>query len=66
MAKNRITKTSGQWSPGKLVKVGSLTLIVNRREETPKGEPDAFILDSFDRTRHYRFQPFRGVRRVAQ
>lgn len=65
MARNRITKASGKWTPGKVVKVGSLELIVAEKVETPKGEPSAFRLQSFDRTREYQFQPFRGVRRVA-
>lgn len=65
MKKNRVKKASGAWTPGKVVKVGSLSLIVNERIETQAGEPDAFQLDSFDRTRHYQFQAFRGLRRVA-
>lgn len=63
--RNRIKKASGKWSPGTMVKVGSLTLVVDHKVETPAGEPDAFMLDSMDRTRHYRFQPFRGLARVA-
>jgi hypothetical protein len=64
-AKNRIKSARGEWKPGQEVRVGSLALIVNRKVETPEGEPDAFLLDSYDRTRHYQFQAFRGVRRVA-
>lgn len=63
--KNRIQKASGEWRPGQVVKVGSLSLIVEQKIETKAGEPDAFSLDSFDRTRHYQFQAFRGLRRVA-
>jgi hypothetical protein len=63
--KNRIKKSRGEWKPGQVVKVGSLSLIVEQRIETQAGEPDAFQLDSFDRTRHYQFQAFRGLRRVA-
>jgi hypothetical protein len=63
--KNRVKKTRGEWTPGKVVKVGSLTLIVEERIETQAGEPDAYQLGSFDRTRHYQFQAFRGLRRVA-
>lgn len=65
MARNKINKSSGKWTPGTVVKVGSLTLIVKEKIETTVGEPAAFELDSFDRTRHYRFQAFRGLRRVA-
>lgn len=65
MAKNRIKRVRGEWKPGQVVKVGSLTLIVEQKIETQAGEPDAFQLDSFDRTRHYQFQAFRGLRRVA-
>lgn len=64
-SKNRVKKSKGEWKPGQVVKVGSLSLIVNERIETQAGEPDAFQLDSFDRTRHYQFQAFRGLRRVA-
>ena len=63
--KNRIETSKGKWQPGQVVKVGSLTLIVEERIETAAGQPDAFALDSFDRTRHYQFQAFRGLRRVA-
>lgn len=65
MSKNRIKAARGQWQPGQMVKVGSLTLVVDRKVETPEGEPDAFQLDSLDRTRRYQFQAFRGLRRVA-
>lgn len=65
MPRNKIKKAKGAWKPGQVVKVGSLTLIVDQRIETQAGEPDAFQLDSFDRTRHYQFQAFRGLRRVA-
>lgn len=62
--KNRVSKAT-EWKAGDTVKVGSLTLIVEQRIETKVGEPDKFQLDSFDRTRHYQFQAFRGLRRVA-
>jgi hypothetical protein len=65
MPRNKIKKSTGKWNPGQVVKVGSLTLIVEERIETQPGEPDAFQLGSYDRTRHYRFQAFRGLRRVA-
>lgn len=65
MTKAKIRKVSGRWIRGKMVRVGSLTLVVDHKVETPVGEPDAFMLDSLDRTRHYQFQPFRGIRRVA-
>jgi hypothetical protein len=64
-SKNRIKKATGKWTPGKVVKVGSLDLIVKHKVETPQGEPSAYELASFDRTRHYQFQAFRGLRRVA-
>ena len=49
-----------KWRAGNQVRIGYLELV-----PTPKGEPDAFELESLDRTRHYRFQPYRGLARVS-
>lgn len=54
-----------KWSPGNQVRIGYLQLVVTNQVETPKGEPTAYELESMDRTRHYRFQPFRGLSRVS-
>lgn len=54
-----------KWRAGNQVRIGYLELVVTNKVPTPKGEPDAFELESLDRTRHYRFQPYRGLARVS-
>jgi len=56
-----ITKTKQNWSVGQTVKVGFLSLVVERAIPTPGDfQPDAYILTSADGSRFYRFVPHYG------
>lgn len=60
-----ITKTDQSWEIGESVKVGFLSLIVTAKEPTPGDhKPDAYMLQSKDGTRNYRFVPHHGIERI--
>jgi len=59
-----ITKTKQDWSVGKTVKVGFLTLEVVKAKATPGDYlPDAYLLKSA-KGDHYEFVPHNGLNRV--
>lgn len=60
-----ITKSKQDWSVGKIVKVGFLTLIITDIVLTPRdGMPDIYRLTSLDGTRKYEFTPHIGLERT--
>lgn len=54
------------WVPGDEVSIGYMTLVVGRRIPTPgDGKPDIWLVHSLDGTRDYHFQPYSGLKLIA-
>lgn len=59
-----ITNSKQDWSIGKTVKVGFMTLVVKELVPTPGDSlPDAYILES-NKGVQYRFVPHNGLERI--
>lgn len=53
------------WEVGSKVKVGFMSLVVLAKEPTPGDYmPDAYLLESLDGQKQYRFVPHNGLERV--
>jgi len=60
-----IQRSKQNWQVGTNVKVGFLTLRVTALEPTPGDyAPDAYLLESLDGSRRYRFVPHNGLERI--
>ena len=59
-----ITRTRQDWTPGRTVRVGFLTLVVVAVRAVKDGMPDIYTLQSPDGTREYEFIPHNGLTRV--
>jgi hypothetical protein len=60
-----INRSKQDWTIGRTVKVGFLSLIVASIEPTPgDGRPDIYHLTSIDGLRRYEFTPHCGLERV--
>lgn len=60
-----ITRSKQSWQIGHTVRVGFLTLRVIGVQPTPGDyRPDAYLLESFDGLKQYRFVPHNGLERV--
>lgn len=56
-----ITNTKQDWTPGNIVKVGFMSLMVQAAIETPKNyAPDAYLLSSA-KGQNYLFVPHKGI-----
>jgi hypothetical protein len=65
-ANRRPSGGSKNWEPGDQVAIGYMQLIVGRRIPTPgDGKPDKWLVHSLDGTRDYHFQPYSGLKMVA-
>ena len=61
-----INQTTQDWTPGATVKVGFLTLTVQRAIPTPGDHaPDAYLLANQAGTQIYQFVPHRGLTKVT-
>ncbi len=61
-----ITHTRQDWTPGATVKVGFLTLTVQRAIPTPGDyAPDAYLLTNSAGTQIYQFVPHKGLRKIS-
>lgn len=59
-----ITKTKQDWTPGKTVKIGFLTLKVISFKAVYDGLPDIYQLESLDGKKKYEFIPHNGLNRI--
>jgi hypothetical protein len=56
-----ISRTQQNWTPGSVVKVGFMSLMVQAAIETPKNyAPDAYLLSS-SKGQNYLFVPHKGI-----
>jgi len=56
-----ISRTQQNWTPGSIVKVGFMSLMVQAAIETPKNyAPDAYLLSS-SKGQNYLFVPHKGI-----
>ena len=56
-----ITRTSQNWTPGSIVKIGFMSLMVQAAIETPRNyAPDAYLLSSA-KGQNYLFVPHKGL-----
>lgn len=56
-----ITATKQNWTPGSIVKVGFMSLMVQAEIETPRNyAPDAYLLSSA-KGQNYLFVPHKGI-----
>jgi hypothetical protein len=60
-----ITNTRQDWSIGKIVKVGFLSLRIRAVRAVYDYMPDIYELESLDGTRTYEFIPHNGLSRVS-
>lgn len=61
-----INRTNQSWTPGATVKVGFLTLTVQRAIPTPgDSAPDAYLLTNAAGTQIYQFVPHKGLTKVS-
>jgi hypothetical protein len=59
-----ISNTKQNWIPGKIVKVGFLSLKVLRAEAIKDYLPDIYYLSNLDGSRFYQFIPHNGLTRI--
>lgn len=56
-----ISRTQQNWTPGSIVKVGFMSLMVQASIETPENyAPDAYLLSS-SKGQNYLFVPHKGI-----
>lgn len=61
-----ITRTQQNWTPGKPIKVGFLSLIVKAAIPTPGDYlPDAYVLSNVAGTQLYKFVPHNGLEKIS-
>lgn len=61
-----ITKTKQTWAVGATVKVGFLTLLVQRAIQTPGDyKPDAYLLSNLAGSQLYKFVPHHGLEKIT-
>mgnify|MGYP005826085779 CR=1 len=59
-----ITNTRQDWTPGKVVKVGFLSLRVLSARAEYDGMPDIYTLESLNGAKRYEFIPHNGLTRI--
>ena len=65
MVRAYLAKRGNVWEPGRIVKVGFLSLRVLGCQAVKDGLPDIYTLESLDGAKQYEFTPHNGLRRIG-